>query len=389
MLCGLIYRQQVNRCGAAFASGLVRAIKFLTLNWKQLALDIENGLLNPKVTDPDIRTCMSKILKPDPDLAQLVTEKCCEEKWEGIITRIWPNTKYLEVIVTGSMAQYIPTLDFYSGNLPQICMGYRCSEGYFGLNLNPMAKPSDVSYTIIPNMAYFEFIPHDLMSNSDDSLRQLVDLADVELGKEYELVISTYSGLYRYRVEDILQVTGFHNSAPQFKFIKRKNVLLSIDVDKTDETDLQKAIEKASELLKDFNTVVLEYTSYVEMKTLPGHYVIYLELLVKDSSHGPGQEVLDRCCLAMEESFSFFYRRGRVADKCIGPLEIRVVKNGTFEDLMDYAISRGASINQYKVSRCVTSASIIEILDSRVVSTHFSPNLPHWVPQRRFQEVKN
>lgn len=205
MLCGLIYRQQINRCGAAFASGLVRAIKFLTLNWKQLALDIENGLLNPKVTDPDIRTCMSKILKPDPDLAQLVTEKCCEEKWEGIITRIWPNTKYLEVIVTGSMAQYIPTLDFYSGNLPQICMGYRCSEGYFGLNLNPMAKPSDVSYTIIPNMAYFEFIPHDLMSNSDDSLRQLVDLADVELGKEYELVISTYSGLYRYRV-----VTIFH-----------------------------------------------------------------------------------------------------------------------------------------------------------------------------------
>lgn len=387
MLCGLIYRHQVLRCGAVFASGLVRAIKFLTLNWKQLALDIHTGVLNPKITDPDIRACMSNILKPDPDLARFITVQCCEGNWEGIITRVWPNTKYLDVIVTGAMAQYIPILDFYSGNLPQTCTMYASSECYFGLNLTPMVKPSEVSYTIMPNMGYFEFIPHDSVnsvSNSDDSPPQLIDLADVELGKEYELVISTYSGLCRYRVGDILRVTGFHNSAPQFKFIRRKNVLLSIESDKTDETELQNAIERASELLKEFNTAIVEYTSYGDTKTIPGHYVIYWELLVKDPSHGPGPEVLDRCCLAMEESLNSVYRQSRVADNSIGPLEIRVVKNGTFEELMDYAISRGASINQYKVPRCVSFTPIMELLDSRVVSTHFSPNAPHWVPDRRF-----
>ncbi|KAI3521054.1 hypothetical protein L1887_10513 [Cichorium endivia] len=387
MLCGLIYRQQVLRCGAVFASGLVRAIKFLTLNWKQLALDIETGILNPKITDPDIRACMSKILTPDPDLARFITAQCCEGNWEGIITRVWPNTKYLDVIVTGAMAQYIPILDFYSGNLPQTCTMYASSECYFGLNLTPMVKPSEVSYTIMPNMGYFEFIPHDSsksVTNSDDSPPQLIDLADLELGKEYELVISTYSGLCRYRVGDILRVTGFHNSAPQFKFIRRKNVLLSIDADKTDETELQTAIEKASELLKEFDTAVVEYTSYGDTKTIPGHYVIYWELLVKDPGHGPGPKVLDQCCLAMEECLNSVYRQSRVADNSIGPLEIRVVKNGTFEELMDYAISRGASINQYKVPRCVSFTPIMELLDSRVVSTHFSPSAPHWVPERRF-----
>ncbi|KAK9049319.1 hypothetical protein SSX86_019071 [Deinandra increscens subsp. villosa] len=391
MLCGLIYRQQVLRCGAVFASGLVRAIKFLTLNWKQLATDIETGFLNPKITDPDIRACMSDILKPDPDLARFVTDQCCGGDWEGIITRIWPNTKYLDVIVTGAMAQYIPILDFYSGKLPQTCTMYASSECYFGLNLTPMVKPSEVSYTIMPNMGYFEFIPHDSANsvsnsvpNSDDSPPQLVDLADLELGKEYELVISTYSGLCRYRVGDILRVTGFHNSAPQFKFIRRKNVLLSIDADKTDETELQLAIERASELLKEFNTAVVEYTSYGDTKTIPGHYVVYWELLVKDPGHGPGREVLDRCCLAMEESLNSVYRQSRVADSSIGPLEIRVVRNGTFEELMDYAISRGASINQYKVPRCVSFTPIMELLDSRVISTHFSPEAPHWVPERCF-----
>lgn len=162
-----------------------------------------------------------------------------------------------------------------------------------------------------------------------------------------------------------------------------KNVLLSIDSDKTDEAELQGAVENASKLLREFNTSVVEYTSYADTKTIPGHYVIYWELLMKDLNNSPSDEVLNQCCLAMEESLNTVYRQGRVACNSIGPLEIRVVKNGTFEELMDYAISRGASINQYKVPRCVNFAPILELLDSRVMSRHFSPSLPQWTPERR------
>uniref|UniRef100_A0A7C9AZ08 Indole-3-acetic acid-amido synthetase GH3.1 n=1 Tax=Opuntia streptacantha TaxID=393608 RepID=A0A7C9AZ08_OPUST len=383
MLCGLYEREQVLRLGAVFASGLLRAIRFLQLNWKQLTQDIRSGTLNPNVTDAAIWSCMDRIMRPNPKLADFVARECSKDNWEGIITRIWPNTKYLDVIVTGAMAQYIPTLDFYSGGLPLACTMYASSECYFGLNLNPMCKPSEVSYTIMPNMAYFEFLPVDSGSTRNSPPR-LVDLVDVEVGKEYELVITTYAGLYRYRVGDILRVTGFHNSAPQFHFVRRKNVLLSIDSDKTDESELQKAVENASKLLKNYNTSVVEYTSYADTKTIPGHYVIYWELMVKnESGNPPPSQVLDRCCLTMEESLNSVYRQGRVADNSIGPLEIRVVKNGTFEELMDYAISRGASINQYKVPRCVNFTPIMELLDSRVVSAHFSPSLPHWTPERR------
>ncbi|XP_062156976.1 probable indole-3-acetic acid-amido synthetase GH3.1 [Alnus glutinosa] len=385
MLCGLIMREEVLRVGAVFASGLLRAIRFLQLNWQQLADDISTGTLNPKITDPSLRESISKLVKPNPELSEFITKECSEENWEGIITRIWPNTKYLDVIVTGAMAQYIPTLDYYSSGLPLSCTMYASSECYFGLNLKPMSTPSEVSYTIMPNMAYFEFLPHEpnAPALSRDSPPRLVDLADVEVGKEYELIITTYAGLNRYRVGDILQVTGFYNSAPQFRFIRRKNVLLSIDSDKTDEAELQKAIENATALIKEFNTSVVEYTSYADTKSIPGHYVIYWELLVKDPANSPTDEVLNQCCLAMEESLNTVYRQGRVADNSIGPLEIRVVKNGTFEELMDYAISRGASINQYKVPRCVNFTPIMELLDSRVISVHFSPAAPHWIPERR------
>ncbi|KAF7809881.1 putative indole-3-acetic acid-amido synthetase GH3.1 [Senna tora] len=380
MLCGLIMRHQVLRVGAIFASGLLRAIRFLQHNYQQLAHDISTGTLNPKITDPSIKQCMAEILKPDPELADFITQQCSEQNSERIITRIWPNTKYIDVIVTGSMAQYIPTLDYYSGGLPLVSTMYASSECFFGPNLKPICSPSDVSYTILPNMGYFEFLPLDDVDNTVST--DLVDLAHVEVGKCYELVVTTYAGLCRYRVGDILRVTGFHNSAPQFGFVKRKNVVLSIDMEKTDEEDLQKAIENASIILKEFNASVVDYTSFADVSSLPGHYVIYWELLVKEpSNRRPTSEALNRCCLAMEESLNATYRQARVADKSFGALEIRVVKNGTFEELMDFAISRGASINQYKVSRCVSSDPIMKLLDSKVISVHFSPTTPHWTAE--------
>ncbi|KAL6855953.1 hypothetical protein ACP4OV_018755 [Aristida adscensionis] len=383
MLCGLCQRRDVLRVGAVFASGLLRAIRFLQLNWEQLAADAETGALTPRVTDPSVREAVGDVLRgPDPELAALIRAECARDDWGGIITRIWPNTKYLDVIVTGAMAQYIPTLRFYSGGLPMACTMYASSECYFGLNLRPMCDPSEVSYTIMPNMGYFEFLP----VGAGGDAAQLVELARVEVGREYELVITTYAGLNRYRVGDVLQVTGFHNAAPQFRFVRRKNVLLSIESDKTDEAELQRAVERASALLRPHGAAVVEYTSQACTSSIPGHYVIYWELLHANGGAGAGAAgavdaaTLDACCLEMEEALNSVYRQSRVADGSIGALEIRVVRPGTFEELMDYAIARGASINQYKVPRCVTFPPIIELLDSRVVSAHFSPAPPHWAP---------
>ncbi|XBI99472.1 hypothetical protein VPH35_019547 [Triticum aestivum] len=358
MVCGLCQRHDVLRVGAAFASGLLRAIRFLQLNWEQLAADIEAGTLAPCVSDASVREAVAGILRrPDPELAQLVRDECRTGEWAGIIPRIWPNARYLEAIC------------------------------YFGINLQPLCNPTDVSYTIMPNMAYFEFLPVDDTTTGEavapegDAAR-LVDLARVEAGREYEVVITTYAGLNRYRVGDVLRVAGYHNAAPRFTFVRRKNVLLSVESDKIDEVELQRAVERASELLRPHCASVAEYTSHACTKRIPGHYVIYWELLTT-GDEAVGKETLDGCCLEMEEALNAVYRQSRVADGSVGPLEIRVVRPGTFEELMDYAISCGASINQYKVPRCVALPPVIELLDSCVVSAHFSPGLPHWTPARR------
>ncbi|CAH8363479.1 unnamed protein product [Eruca vesicaria subsp. sativa] len=390
MLCGLCQHEEVLRVGAVFASGFIRAIKFLEKHWPQLSYDIRTGTLNAEITDISVREAVEEILKPDPKLADFVETECRKTSWQGIITRLWPNTKYVDVIVTGTMSQYIPTLDYYSNGLPLVCTMYASSECYFGVNLSPLCKPSEVSYTLIPTMAYFEFLPVHRNSGVTSSInlpkaltekeqQELVDLVDVKLGQEYELVVTTYAGLYRYRVGDVLRVTGFKNNAPQFSFICRKNVVLSIDSDKTDEVELHNAVKNAVTHLVPFDASLSEYTSYADTSSIPGHYVLFWELCLNGGTPVP-PSVLEDCCLTIEESLNSVYRQGRVSDKSIGPLEIKVVESGTFDKLMDYAISLGASINQYKTPRCVKFAPIIELLNSRVVKSYFSPKCPKWIP---------
>ncbi|CAK9139761.1 unnamed protein product [Ilex paraguariensis] len=390
MLCGLCLNKEVLRVGAVFASGFIRAIKFLEKHWTLLCNDIRTGVINPQITDPSVREAVMKILKQDTKLADFIEAECSKESWQGIITRLWPNTKYVDVIVTGTMSQYIPTLDFYSNGLPLVCTMYASSECYFGVNLNPLCKPSEVSYTLIPTMAYFEFLPvhrdngvttpiNTPKSLAEKEQQELIDLVDVKIGQEYELVITTYAGLYRYRVGDVLRVAGFKNKAPQFNFICRKNVVLSIDSDKTDEVELQNAVKNALNHLMSFDATLTEYSSYADTSTIPGHYVLYWELKLNGSTPIP-PSVFEDCCLTVEESLNSVYRQGRVSDKSIGPLEIKIVEAGTFDKLMDYAISLGASINQYKTPRCVKFAPIVELLNSRIVSSYFSPKCPKWIP---------
>ncbi|KAI3887367.1 hypothetical protein MKX03_002771, partial [Papaver bracteatum] len=71
--------------------------------------------------------------------------------------------------------------------------------------------------------------------------------------------------LYRYRVGDVLRVAGFKNNAPQFNFMRRNNTLLSIDTEKTDEVELQNAVNVGASHVKKFlSAPLVDYTSFAE-----------------------------------------------------------------------------------------------------------------------------
>lgn len=192
ILCGLVQRNEVVGVGAIYASVLVQAIHFLENYWKELSSNIRFGRVSEWITDHSCRDSVSIILgEPNPELADLIEHECGQQSWEGIISRLWPKTKFIEGIVTGNLAQYIPTLEFYSDKLPIVSTTYASSETYFGINVNPLSKPQHVSYTFLPNLSYFEFLIVDI---NGGAMEEVVDLVNVKLGGYYEPLVTNYSG---------------------------------------------------------------------------------------------------------------------------------------------------------------------------------------------------
>ncbi|EOA37417.1 hypothetical protein CARUB_v10011356mg [Capsella rubella] len=350
LLCGLSRRDEVVGVACPFAYALVHAIDVLQSYWEELSSNIRTGHVSKWITDLN----------------------CRNSSWEGILTRLWPKAKYIECIITGQMAQYIPTLDFYSNKLPIVSPLYGSSESLFGLNMDPLCKPQDVSYTFVPNISYFEFLPVDHKGD-------IVDLVDVKLGCYYEPVVTNYFGLHRLLVGDILQVTGYYNSTPQFRFVRRKNMVLSVEIETTTEEDLLKASARATLVLdQSTNLMLTGFTCYADISTFPGHYVFYWELKAKDVNDVVelDENVLAECCFALEESFDALYRKLRSQDGLIGALEIRVVQQGTFDSLMEYFISQGGSIAQYKTPLCIKSSEALALLENKVLARFHSKKSP-------------
>lgn len=73
---------------------------------------------------------------------------------------------------------------------------------------------------------------------------------ELKKGSVYEVIVTTGGGLYRYVTKDLVEVTGYYNQVPMFKFLGRRGVNSDIVGEKLSEEQVNKAIQNA---LNNFN----------------------------------------------------------------------------------------------------------------------------------------
>jgi auxin responsive GH3 family protein len=180
-------------------------------------------------------------------------------------------------------------------------------------------------------------------------------------------------------VGDRFTVSGFYNATPLFQYSGRHDAALSIDYETISEQDLLKATSQAYELhLRPLGYVFGGSTAYADISTLPGHYVLFWELLHAESDHIASdidRTVMENCCLTVEGCFHQMYRRSRHRGS-IRALEIRVVKQGAFDALMDFFVSRGTSPSQYKTPTAIRSKEALMVLEEKVFGRFFNQETP-------------
>jgi auxin responsive GH3 family protein/jasmonic acid-amino synthetase len=179
------------------------------------------------------------------------------------------------------------------------------------------------------------------------------------------------AGLYRYRLGDVVQVAGFHNATPKLKFICRRNLALSINIDKNSEQDLQLAVDTAAtKFLAADKLEVVDYTSHADTSSDPGHYVLFLELNNADAA----DEALQGCCDELDRAFADPGYVGSRRSGAIGPLELRVLQRGAFHRVLRHYLSMGSPVSQFKSPRCVarSNAGVLQILAGNTAKVFFS-----------------
>lgn len=166
-----------------------------------------------------------------------------------------------------------------------------------------------------------------------------------------------------------MEVTGFHNGTPKLNFICRRKLILTINVDKNTEKDLQIVVEKGSQVLNKAKTELVDFTSYANMSNSnqPGFYVIFWE--IKGEAE---DKVLEACCTEIDAAF---VDHGYVVSRktnSIGPLKLCIVEKGTFKKILDHFVANGGALGQFKTPRCTNNPMLLEILNACTIKTFCS-----------------
>lgn len=382
LLCGLSRWDAVDCIRAPYAAGLVRAVHLLESKWQRLCDDIESGTVCADVvTDAAMRGAVQDVLAgPCPELADRVRGICRREEWRGVLCDLWPEMRYISCVSTGTMEQYFPAIKYFAGaTVPVLGTDYLASECPIGINLERTLPPEETTYVLLPTAAYFEFIPFDMDDEGRSDGAETVDITGVEAGKTYEVVATTFRGLYRYRLGDVVKVAGFHNSSPRLQFVTRAPKEHSSEM--FTERDVMAAMESFQLMLKEekesrAGSEIIEFAAFIISDDdgsagRQRHAKIAVEvskgsrLLDKERSE-ESAAFLRRCCASLEGCLGGAYRLRR-ARRDVGGLEIAVVSPGTFDRLAEAAMRSGAPANQYKPPKIVRHRNLVHLLESSAV----------------------
>ncbi len=350
---------------AIFGSHIVSWMS-LMMNWQdELLDDLAHGRINARLDlSPEERRKVSGYLRPDPARARDLRQAFAGGE-AGIIRRLWPDMQVLSTVISGSFAVSLPRLKRMAGDGVAIyttCFG--ATESMVGINLWP-DEPE--KYALSIGAAYYEFLP---LTATESDFPQSVRMEDLCLGESYEVVITNYAGLYRYRLGDVCRVAGQIGSTPMLEFGHRLGTVLDLVGEKTTEQHTQQVVlELAGEALESPSSVT-NYTVRGDYSVTPYRYLVYLELADESMAEQKDchalEELFDRRLQAVNLSYKTLAR----SNHRLSPARLKMVKAGAFRALEDYlyAQSPGISRNQIKVSRVIRDEQLIRILEDSVIA---------------------
>jgi hypothetical protein len=291
----------------------------------QLVQDIENGTLD------GVRR-----YQPDPELAARIDAVLSDENFSFV--DIWPGLELFSCWASASARLYRTRLNQILPGVRQVPFMTCGTEGVVTI-------PTDDNLTSQPlaiNQAFYEFVPAELDLDSALDAGEHVNTLlfdQVEVGKDYHLIMSQANGLCRMATGDIFRVEGFEGLVPRLNFVRRAGIFHSFTGEKLTEAHVTEAISRFSRK----NQIDLGlYMCGPKWQQLP-RYVLMLE--TSNDFLASNDNLADQIDMSLQEVNNEYASKRE--SKRLDRLEVIAVTNNAITRYVDHKRT-AANAAQYK-----------------------------------------
>lgn len=313
---------------------LLRLAAVMSERTEELLRAIHDGTLGTLAhTQPDVIRQLSTGLRPmharARELARVVAVRGGLRPAD-----CWPGLKLIACWIGGSVGTQARKLSAAYGAVPLRDLGYIASEGRFTIPVDD-DTPAGV---LALGSNYYEFIPED---EAGSARGPVLSAHQLEAGARYSILLTTPGGLYRYRIQDIVEVTGFYNRAPLVQFVRKEGEMTNITGEKLHVNQLILAVDE----IRRHTALDVE-----QFRAAPDYaaccYRIYLELKGHAAPDALKREVLPLLDRALA-SFNVEYAEKRASKRLNAP-RLHLMRSGWAVEISRRRILEGKRDTQFK-----------------------------------------
>jgi hypothetical protein len=291
-----------------------------------------------------------------PSWMLVLLNRILEETGKTSLMDLWPN---LEVYFHGGVS-FEPYREQYKKILPKADFKYyeiyNASEGFFAIQ---DSNDSNELLLMLDYGIFYEFIPMDTFGTLN---QRVIPLSEVQLNKNYALVITTNAGLWRYMIGDTVRFTSLDPYRIRVTGRTKHHINVFGEELMVENTDT--AIARACEIT---GTEVIEYTVapiFMDGREKGAHeWIIEFKKVPQD---------VERFRTTLDEtlqSLNSDYEAKRYNNMTLNPLVLNVARPKLFYDWLKEQDKLGG---QHKIPRLSNERHYLEQLKDMQTESSFS-----------------
>lgn len=332
LICAFSLQEtNISFISSANPSTFLKMMDVIKSDLQNLVDFLATGNLSNKIDGSNsYQPLIDKIFKPDPNRADELKAFIGRES-DLTFQTLWPNLQAVATWMGGSCKLLIPKLRTLLDNKTKIIeLGYLSSEFRGSLVVDV------INNKCIPTFHenFFEFAE---LEDWDNKTQRFLTLEQIEPGKQYYVIITAQNCLYRYFINDIIEVTGLFNNTPTIEFIQKGKGITNITGEKLSEQQLIEALDR---LKKELETPFDFFIMLANPEEL--QYTLYIEI--------PPQASLEKNLETQLSRLNIEFEAKRKSSR-LNPTQVIFLIEGTGEEYKKHCLGNNQREGQFKIVR--------------------------------------